>query len=154
MADISEVAKITPALLGKPSRAKADGKEVPLAIVFGNATGVKMVKALNGDTFEALRGDFESTSLETGEIFKSGILYLPTGIHDRILEKLKANPDTVIQFAIQLSAIPANNPQGYSWKATNRAKIDEADPLAALRAEAMKDVKVTPVAEPRAKKKK
>lgn len=154
MAETSEVAKITPALLGKPSRAKADGKEVALAIVFGNATGVKMVKSPNGDMFEALRGDFEATSLETGEILKSGILYLPTGIHDRILEKIKADPDTVVQFAIQLSAIPASNPQGYTWKATNRAKIEQADPLAKLREEAMAGVKVAPVAEPKAKKKK
>jgi hypothetical protein len=148
--EVSEVSKITPALLGKPSRAKIEDKEVAIARVYGVANGIKIVKALTGDVFEALRGNFEGVSLETGEIFTSGILYLPAGIHDRIIGQLKElDGNGSIQFGIELSAIPAKNPAGYSWKATNVVKQDVADPLAALRGQAQAGMKLLP---PKAKK--
>lgn len=143
--EISEVAKITPGMLGKPSRAKAENKEIAIARIFGIANGIKVVKAPNGDIFEALKGNFEAYSLEDGVVLTSGILYLPTGIHDRVLAQLKdADEGTSIQFGIELAAIPASNPQGYSWKATAKVKQDRADPLAELRKMTIADAKLLP----------
>jgi hypothetical protein len=154
-ADNSYISKITLATTGGgriAKRAVTEEKELPCLRIFGIASGTKLKNAANGDKFEAIVGDFEAHNLETGEVFNSGVLYLPAGLHERVAEPLKAEGAEAIQFGIEISAFPANNPSGYSYKAKNVVKSETADPLAALRAQAVEGMKLLPAAKDKAKK--
>lgn len=136
----STIGKLTVTTIGAGAIAKrvaTEKKELVCARLFGMAAGIKIVKAANGDTFEAITGSFEAHNAETGEVFQSGILYLPSGLHERVVEPLKNDPDSTIEFGIEISAYPAGNPQGYSWKAKPLFKASAADPLAQLRTTAL-----------------
>lgn len=146
--DVSEIGKLTMATIGAGSIAKrvaAEKTELVCCRIFGIASGIKMRKNIAGDLFEAIAGNFEAVNMETGEVFGSGILFLPGGLHEKILEPLKnSDEDITIQFGLEISAFPASNPQGYSWKAKQIVKPETADPLAALRSSALQDMKLIP----------
>ena len=128
------IAKITPSSIGlKPEIVKDTHKEEVLCHMLGEATGTKAKRAANGDEFIALSGKFEAINLKTGEVYRSGILFLPGGIHDMLTEVLMAEPDAVVSFGIALTAVPAKNPSGYSWKAQQLLERETHDPLAELR---------------------
>lgn len=142
----SEISKLTMATIGAgkiAKRAVVEERELVVCRIFGIASDVKVKKMPNGDIFEAIVGNFEAINAETGEVFGSGILYLPSGLHERVLEPLK-NGDSTIQFGLEISAFPADNPAGYSWKAKQIVKPDQADPLAALRGPVMETFKMLP----------
>lgn len=134
------IPKITPAAIKCfPEGAKAPeaaGKPVLQASIFGLATGVKKKEMPNGDTFYPIVGNFEAINAKTGEVYNSGQLYLPSGIHEMIASSFLVDDDksdTVVQFAIDLFARVANNPRGYEWLAKSKVKASANDPLAALR---------------------
>lgn len=139
---VSEIGKITMATIGAGAIAKtvaAEGKgEAVCARLFGMATGIKLKTAANGDVFESIVGSFEAVNAATGEVFQSGVLYLPAGLHERVAEALKADDaPSSIEFGIEVIAYHAKNPQGYSWKAKQLFKPSAADPLASLRDNAL-----------------
>lgn len=150
-ASTSEIGKITMATIGAgkiAKRAVLEEKELVTARIFGIASGIKLRANIAGDKFEAIAGNFEATNMETGEIFGSGILFLPAGLHEKLLEPLKNGEDGLtIQFGLEISAFPASNPQGYSWKAKNIVQVAQADPLADLRKQAMDGMKLLPPAQ-------
>lgn len=133
--DTGIVSKLTIKTMGcKPQLAAALGQKVPVARIMGIAYGTKVVEAANGDVFTAITGQFEGTNLETGQVFQSGVLYLPAGFHEQIADPLKKeNAPEQIEFAMELYAVPADNLSGYSYEAKPLIKIVEADPLASLR---------------------
>jgi hypothetical protein len=150
-AETSIVSKLTPAVMKfNPGRAKVDDKKVLLGRVYGIASGVKQVKAGNGDVHFALTGDFRGVNSDTGINYRSGVLYLPAGIHDMLQAAVDGGLDENgkpiyrdVKFGIDLFAAPAKNPIGYSYEATSVIKAVEADPLAELEAE-MNEAKPLP----------
>lgn len=131
--EINVVTKLTLKAMGcNPRRASVEKKAVSLARVYGIASGTRVKTAANGDAHYPILGDFEGVNLETGEVFKSGTLYLPAGLHEMIYEPLSRGSDP-IEFGIEVSAIPAENPIGYSYTAKQLYKPAAADPLEKLR---------------------
>lgn len=114
-----------------------EGKDRKLiGTIIGQASGTKDVKAPNGDVFSALRGRFEATNADTGEITVGGICYLPSGFHDMVEEQIKAlgdDPGTV-EFAYRVWSVTATNPQKFSYAFEPMLKPRGADALAELRA--------------------
>lgn len=122
-------------------RAASEGKEIVVGDIIGLATEAKATVLDDGSPSIALKGSFETTNADTGEVLQSGICYLPSALSGLIVavvkELQKENP-LPQAFAVRLIAFPASNPIGYSYKATNLAPQHTADPLAGVKA-AMKD---------------
>ena len=134
------ISKITPKTIKtKPGLAKVEEREVACAQIFGIATGTKIKTMPNGDSFTAIVGTFEAVNLHNGEVFRSGEMFLPGGIHETIEEPLKSGDDLSIRFAFELYAVPADNPIGYSWEAKVLNRPAEHDALADLRQAVMDD---------------
>lgn len=124
------------------------GEDVLQATIFGQITGLTGPKELPNSkpgvdaiTY-GLVGRIEALNNITGEMFKAGILYLPTGFHDMFLVEVESqlkNGDghVSLAFALEFWSIPATNPRGYSWKAKNKLAVEKVDPLARLRARAL-----------------
>jgi hypothetical protein len=137
-------AKLTMATIeASPERAKTEKKRVQVAEFYGIASGIKLVDNPMGDVpFTALTGNFEAVNLHNGEIWRSGVLYLPGGFHEMIVAMLNDLTDNEerskfdkaqVQFALAIDAVPADNPAGYSYVATNLLPIAKADALSAIR---------------------
>ena len=133
---VSMVGKITAktagvnpkALLGKPETQT----EMSLCTIYGIASGVKE-KEFNGKMFYPLIGLFQAVNSETGAITRSGVLYLPEGIHENYEQAArKLEGEAEVRFAIELVAFRASNPQGYSYKAKDLAPVIVDDPLTAF----------------------
>ena len=131
--------KLTLKAIGcNPRIAATEGKKVPLARIYGIATGIKTKIDPKGDTFEAIEGSFEAVNLKTGEVYRSGLLFLPGGIHETLTGSLKKGGEgTTIRFGLEVSAIPASNPIGYSYSAKSLIPDAGDDLLADMRKSAM-----------------
>ena len=128
------------------SRAKADNKEFICGDIVGLVSDVKEVTIQDSRTGEAVSslaflGSFEAINAETGEVFQSGVCYLPSALSAlavqiaRSAQELKEKGETLKQaFAVRLVAFPAQNPVGYSYKCQNLAPQASVDPLAAVKA--------------------
>ncbi len=128
------LAKMSVKTMGcKPARAKIDDKVVPMAIIVGIARGTTMKMDAKGEPVEALVGDFEGKNIETGELFSSGVCYLPAGIHEQVISGIKKDGATSVQFALQIDAAPSPNKAGYTYTGRPLEKPTGADPLSALR---------------------
>jgi hypothetical protein len=136
----SLIGKITMRTLGlSPAKFVQDGKVTPIAQIYGIAQKIQIVEdKVRGDSFESIRGQFEAVNLETGEIYQSGTLYLPSGIHDLVASAVRGlDPDdrkAAIRFKLEIGVVKSSNPAGYSYEARNLVKASEVDPLADLRA--------------------
>lgn len=139
-------AKLTVATIGgAPERAKTEKTRVGVATFIGIATGTKMVENQNEPEkpYVAVTGNFEAVNLYTGEIYRSGILYLPTGLHDLVvnmLDQVKGDEDrskfdkAAVEFALQIDAEPADNAAGYQYVGKSLLPPQKADALSHLRA--------------------
>ncbi len=140
--------RLTMAIIGcHPERAKglAITETVEMAIIHGVVTGLTEAKQLTDDKtgvkFDSwgLTGRFEAINLETGVVFRGGVIYLPSGFQDQgiaaIRSQLSVNPAIAeVQFGFEFHARPDKNPTGYSWCAfplVPTRKVD--DPLALQR---------------------
>jgi len=89
-----------------------------ICVILGKATGIKTGEDANGKVWEALTGTFQGHNLQTGEVFRSGKLFLPSGIHEPILEAVKGLPENgSVKFALEFRRVEAENPIGYSYQA-------------------------------------
>jgi hypothetical protein len=111
------------------------GNFIALCRIYGMATGSKAIEdSTSGVIHQPLTGNFEAQNFQTNKIIRSGILYLPKGIHDMILEAVgQLKPKESVNFALELRAVPASNPIGYSYEAIPLIKPVEVDPLEAMR---------------------
>ena len=121
-----------------PRVAATEEKKVPLARIYGVATGIKVKVDPKGDNFEAIEGSFEGVNLKTGEVYRSGLLFLPGGIHETLSGSLKKGGEgTTIRFGLEVSSIPASNPTGYSYSAKSLIPDAGGDLLADMRTSIM-----------------
>lgn len=120
-------------ILGRP----AEERSIKLATIYGQVGGFKKVEdKLSGVTHEPLTGIFEGIShLDNGKLYQSGILYLPVGSHDQLLDaakKLMSESDSV-DFALDIFAVRSTNAAGYTYEAKSLMKPVGVDPLDAIR---------------------
>lgn len=123
--------------LEKPSKATA------LYHVIGIASSTKTGNSDYGQ-WVALKGQFEATNLANGELSVAPICFLPEPLNSMIAAKLDETDqegnqvNTSVQFAVEVGYKPADNAYGYEYTTKEIIESDQADPLAALRAEAKK----------------
>lgn len=137
-------AKLTMATIeASPERAKTEKRRVSVAEFYGIASGIKLVDNPMGDVpYTALTGNFEAVNTYNGEIWRSGVLYLPGGFHEMIVAMLNDLTEdegrskfdkASVQFALAIDAVPADNPAGYAYVAKNLLPVSKADALAGIR---------------------
>lgn len=137
MTEISETSKLTVKQLGNPKRASVDNTDVVLGTIFGRATGMKVKVDGAGNAHEAIVGTFEGRSADGKTIVRSAMLYLPGGLHESIVERIKEMNGAPAEFAVEIKAMPAANPAGYSYGMRSLVPMTAtSDPLAAIRAAA------------------
>jgi hypothetical protein len=96
-----------------------------ICVILGKATGANQGEDANGHVWSALLGTFQGTNLQTGETFRSGKLFLPSGIHEPIeaaVGQLKEGGS--VNFAIEFRRVEAENPIGYSYQAVNLLPVE------------------------------
>lgn len=146
---IAERTSLTVALLGNPKKAATmdvDGSRYLVGSIAGIATGIKVKTSLDPKdgstrTYEAIVGNFQGIPGEAltdsdGNVidyYTSAMLYLPGGIHERLALALKAEGAKPIEFAIEVYAVKAKNPAGFTWEIQQAGETREADPLANAR---------------------
>lgn len=118
----------TEAIRAFPERIKMSDPPQPMkcCVFSGIATGmVSKEQVGTGEVFDGLTGEFGAVRFDNkGEpdgVFKSDTIYLPIG-HKAALATFQRSG--MLTFALEFSAIPANNPRGYSWSYRNLAKLD------------------------------
>lgn len=123
-----------------------DSKPNPLCVIAGKANGIKMGEDQTGRVWSALIGNFYGKNLATGETFRSGKLFLPSGIHETVENAVKQLPESggQVKFAMRFQSVKASNPIGYSYQAVNlmemEAETDELGDLIAVTENAAKQI--------------
>lgn len=142
--------KMSLATLGaNPSRVKneKDAKGAPvtsldLVRIYGIASSlVFKTDPKTGDIQVAVAGNFEGVNLQSGEVYRAGVLWLPGGIQELLINSVDTgakdgNGKPVYQdvkFGFTIAAVPASNPIGYSYTAEQLIDAQQNDPLAELR---------------------
>lgn len=122
-----------------PKEAVRQGKAVPLVRFWGYAEAIKhVINRATGDTNIALLGTFRAMNLATGQVYNSGVMYLPAGIHDMLSAPLLRSQGKEgaitdpIKFGIEVSSVPANNPVGYTYSGKMIIKPEGEDPLSLM----------------------
>lgn len=136
---IMEKPKLTVKDLGNPKLVTSDNPRVILGKIIGSVTKVKNKVDAKGEVFQALVGTFEGVSEASKNVIRSGVLYLPGGFHDAIVETIEAGADRV-DFAYEIAAVHASNPIGYSYAMRPLFKPSADDPLSRMREAAGIDI--------------
>lgn len=130
------VAKLSQRSCGDPRKAIVNLPEAEtrkyMGSIIGEAVGIARRTSPDGEkVHEGLKGAFEATSSETGEVTSSATLYLPEGMAESFLGIFrKDNPPASMLIGLDVGIIRASNPQGYSWELTPQlADTDTVDPL-------------------------
>jgi hypothetical protein len=145
--DSSIIGKITMATIGcNPSLVKtlpADSAELqngelPLARIYGKLSDVKYQDdKAKGQIYTYFVGNFEAINMQTGEVLRSGKLFLPKGISEMVEDSTKkaraVDENASIGFAFEVRSIKANNPIGYSYKVLALKSPEATDELKELR---------------------
>lgn len=132
-AEVNIISKITMRTIGC-----IPGKIEPLARIFGKATNVKDVESEAKDgsmqTFKCIEGMFEAINLQTGELFQSGKLYLPGGMHEMAVKGIESlEKGDVLEFALDIRSVQSSNKVGYAYEARPLVAPTKADELEAMR---------------------
>lgn len=144
MSNITIVSKISAKkVCGKI--AKPDNK-TPLMQVFGIATGAKTGESSFGE-YMSLLGQFRATNLATGEVYQSGVCFLPNMGVNMVAPMIAKEGVEGVQFALFIGVVPAENAFGYEYYVEPIMQASESDPLEIL----AKKVTQTLLAAPEAK---
>jgi|SRR5579872_676733 len=150
----SIVSKLTVATLGcNPSLVKnmkaddpaLENGELPLARLYGQLSGVRFQDdKVKGQVYTYFVGTFEGVNMQTGEVQRSGKMFLPKGISEIVEDAVRKASDAdgkltaSLDFAFELRSIKASNPIGYSYKVLSLKSPAQVDELKALRDLVMK----------------
>jgi hypothetical protein len=107
-----------------------------LATIYGQAFGIKIkTNKDTGDVYESITGEFEAVNVINGNVYRSGILYLPDGIHQTVEGAVKAlqNDNDSVTFALDIYAVPSTSPAGFAYSAESLIKAKKVDPLEEMR---------------------
>ncbi len=116
--------------------------KTPLCRIKGIARGIKVANGNDGTPVFGMTGQFIGLNIATGEVFDSGVIYLPAGINEMFLTPLEAalaeDAKASVRFALDLFAVPSTNKAGYSFEAASLIEASTIDPFAEMSAEADK----------------
>src|SRR5262249_26022219 len=117
-----------------------------LASLYGTINGITEPKKLDlqkeltpENTTFGVTGEFEGKNIVTGQLYQAGIFYLPSGFHDKAIERARVLSDgEVVDFVWHFFSVAASNPRHYSWLLKSGLPADMVrDPLADLRKRAL-----------------
>lgn len=141
MALRSQRSKLVLKDLGNPDEIKSQPENVRrmvLGTLIGIADGfIERTNPKDGEIMEGLIGQFRSIpALETAEELESGILFIPDAFHNLIAATLRQekakDPAAKVNFAFEVAAVRANNPQGRSWDFKPLMESESENPLDAF----------------------
>ena len=117
--------------------APAVGELRPIMRVIGHAKEREVKTTTYGDA-TAFKGDFMATNVKTGEVFRSGVMYLPD-VATSLLNNAMDNNDGVVEFGFEVGVIGIkgkkdNEPNKYEYRCRPLVEAIENDPLALLAA--------------------
>jgi hypothetical protein len=105
-----------------------------ICIIMGKANGLKSGEDASGKVWTALTGVFEgrvTAGENAGDVFRSGKLFLPSGIHEAVEAAVKSLPGFAenktigaVKFAMEITRVKDSNPIGYSYQAVNIIPMD------------------------------
>ena len=126
-AETSILTKMTVSTMScNPGEAKAKNEKVLVARITGTASGIKAAVGKDGDPVTGLTGEFYGAAMQSGKVFQSGVLYLPSGIAELLISAVEGDGElgadkrpiyNQVEFAFDIFAVPAKNPIGYSYEA-------------------------------------
>lgn len=143
MGSVNIISKLSVKTMGCNPALGKEGR-VHIARIFGVASGIKTAKGQNGDPVMGLTGDFRGQRPDKpGDTWQSGVLYLPSGINELVLDavdtgEVDKNDKPIyaeVQFAFDIFAKPASNPAGYQYEASPVIDAKETDKMAELAAQ-------------------
>lgn len=112
-------------------------KDTPLYTVIGRATGWRANEHPQYGMSYGIRGQFEATNLDTGEVKSSAVFWPPAYLAEQMvagIDDAKEMGGGAIQFALRVGVKPSDSsPVGYEYYASEIVKVEESDPLADLR---------------------
>lgn len=105
-------------------------KNMGLARFYGEAYEVKPQRS--GNT--TILGDFRAVNMQTGEEFKSSVIYLPRGLHETLeMAVMALKEGTAVSFAYDIWAEPEPKGKSYSIGFADLTEDKAAkDPLAGM----------------------
>lgn len=114
---------------GKVNRREltADGSPKLVMRVLGQANGIKTGNTDFGE-FTAFVGSFEVTNVETGEISRSGKMFLPMAAEVMLAGALAGSTGPV-GFGFDIGVREADNQIGYEYTAESIFDVAETDPI-------------------------
>jgi hypothetical protein len=143
MALRSQRSKLVLKDLGNPDEIKS-APEAVRRLVLGTLVGIadgfiERTNPKDGEIMEGLTGQFRSIPAnEASEELESGILFIPDAFHNLIAATLRSekakDANAKVNFAFEIAAVRANNPQGRSWDFKPMIESETENPLDAFMA--------------------
>lgn len=117
--------------------------EQPLMRVIGLANDTKTGNSTYG-AWLSFSGQFEATNILTGEVSRSGNLFLPDVATELLAPVVKAASGIDVMIGFDIGVKPCNNAQGYEYTVTPLTEPSEDDPIARLKASAFSSLPALP----------
>jgi hypothetical protein len=118
----------------KPDDPKLQNGALPLARLYGKLNEVRyQADKDKGVTYVFFVGSFEAVNMQTGEVFRSGKMFLPKGISELVEAAVNKNPNAAIGFAFEVRAVQAKNPAGYTYQVLALKSPEAEDELQQIR---------------------
>lgn len=113
-------------------KVKTPEKSEMLIQVMGVATGIKTGESDKGP-WTALLGSFQAINMQSGNVYRSGVCFLPNIVLNLILPKLLEKESKSIEFAFNIGVAPdEESAVGYVFIAEPIFDAAENDPLEML----------------------
>lgn len=123
---------------------EAKSEVLDLFLVYGIATGVEKIETSYGDS-DKFTGQFEAVNKESGEVFVSGQLFLPTAVSKLLAGQLngasKGQETVGVQFSYSIGTKPSKSQIGYEYTVKEEVESDGVDNLSQLRSASRKAIK-------------
>lgn len=118
-------------IFGTPS----DQKSFLCGTLLGIATAIyEKYDKVKDETHQGFAGNFEFIDADPSAVgYKSGILYLPGGINEMLMDAVKAADGGQVQFVFEVYSERAENARKRAWSFKDLAPAAQIDPMAELR---------------------
>lgn len=158
MSEAKIVSKISLKSIGAtPAKGSVEaGKPITIAALYGAVHKHETVTTTFGES-ERFIGNIEAVNAATGEVFRSGKMFVPSIVEELLAAAVDSIDDGSVEFALEIGAEHSEKGNmGFAYTVKPLRKMAEADSLAHLRAEVANKLKTLPApsaSEKQAKKK-
>lgn len=146
MSEAKIVAKISLKSIGAtPTKGSVEaGKPITIAALYGTVHKHETVTTTFGES-ERFVGNIEAVNAITGEVFRSGKMFVPSVVEELLASAVDSIDDGSVEFALEIGAEHSEKGNmGFAYTVKPLRKMAEADSLAHLRAEVADKLKALP----------